>query len=79
MTRTGPHVVRRREFLRGLVRWPLLAAAGALAAYLGTRRAPLQAGQTCANRGVCRGCDRLAACALPQAMMSRPVLEQGRR
>jgi len=73
MTDTAGSEVRRREFLRSLVRYPLLAAAGALAAYLAVKRSPLQAGQACVNRGACRGCGQLARCGLPQATMSRQV------
>ncbi len=73
MTDTAGREVRRREFLRSLVRYPLLAAAGALAAYLAVKRSPLQAGQECVNRGACRGCGQLARCGLPQAMLSSAV------
>jgi len=62
---------KRREFLRSAVRWPLVAALGLLAGRLMTRRGPLSAGETCTNRGACRGCSALAKCGLPQATMAR--------
>lgn len=62
----------RRAFLRGLVRWPALAGLGAMGAHLATRDGePLQAGETCACRGVCRGCPVRARCGLPQGRLAR--------
>ncbi|MEA3368518.1 MAG: hypothetical protein U9R68_10455 [Planctomycetota bacterium] len=62
----------RRAFLRGLVRWPTLAGLGALGAYLATRTGePAQAGETCINHGLCRGCRALPRCGLPQARLAR--------
>jgi len=62
----------RRAFLRGLVRWPAMAGLSALGGYLATREGrPLQAGERCVNRGLCRGCGALATCGLPQARLAR--------
>jgi hypothetical protein len=62
----------RRAFLRGLVRWPTLAGLGALGGYLATRDGkPVQAGERCVNRGLCRGCGVLPTCGLPQARLAR--------
>jgi len=66
----------RRAFLRGLVRWPAMAGLGALGACLATREGrPLQAGQRCIHRGLCRGCGALPACPLPQARLARKAAE----
>ena len=65
---------RRRQFLRSLVRYPILGAMGVLGGRLLTRQAtrgPVQAGQDCVNHSVCRGCGRLAGCGLPQGLMAR--------
>ncbi|HUU11320.1 MAG TPA: hypothetical protein VM431_12410 [Phycisphaerae bacterium] len=70
----------RRAFLGDLVRYPLLAGLGLLGGHLAARQGgPVQAGQSCVNRGICRGCGRLGACGLPQASMTRDVLARGRR
>jgi len=66
--------VRRREWLRRLVRYPLLAALGAVGAWLAVKPSgtgPVQAGEACVNRGICRGCRRLSTCGLPHALMAR--------
>jgi hypothetical protein len=71
---------RRREFIRGIFRYPLLAALGMAGGRLATNRpAPLHADETCEARGVCRGCVRLRSCGLPQAALARPVLDDDGR
>ena len=65
---------RRRELLRSLVRYTVLGALGLVGARLATRQpttGPVQAGENCINRGVCRGCGRLSRCTLPQGLMTR--------
>ena len=65
---------RRRDLLRSLVRYPLLAALGLAGWRLGRRppaAGPIQAGQACINRCVCRTCRRLSTCGLPHALMAR--------
>ncbi|HUU91122.1 MAG TPA: hypothetical protein VM238_07915 [Phycisphaerae bacterium] len=72
---------RRRELLRSLVRYPVLGALGLVGWQLATRQpdqGPVQAGQTCINRGVCRGCAQLSTCALPQGLMARDTREQAK-
>jgi len=62
----------RRAFLRGLVRWPALAALGTTGVYLGTRRGkPLQADESCRGAGLCRHCPARLSCGLPQARLAR--------
>jgi len=66
--------IRRRDLLRSLVRYPVLGALGLVGWQLATRQSatgPVQAGQACFNRGICRGCRRLSRCTLPQGLMAR--------
>ncbi len=79
MTRHRDRPERRRNFLRSLVRYPVLGALGLLGGRLVKRQAgtgPVQAGRKCTNRGICRGCLRLSTCCLPQALMARNVLDR---
>ena len=69
----------RRSFFRKLAAGAALAALGALTAVLASRRTPSVAGETCTNRGICRGCPAFAGCGLPQALSARQVLgKEGR-
>lgn len=58
----------RREFFRGSVRYALLAGLAAVSAVLVRKRGAPLAGQTCVNRGFCRGCGAVTDCGLPQAL-----------
>jgi len=81
MTRHRDRPERRRQFLRSLVRYPVLGALGLLGGRLVRRQpgtGPIQAGRKCTNRGLCRGCLRLSNCGLPQALMARSVCERAR-
>jgi len=71
MSRQDRQRQTRREFLRGLARGAALAAvAGASGAALaGSGKRP--SGQTCINRGICRGCGVFARCGLPAALSAR--------
>ena len=60
----------RREFLRGGIRYTLLAAVTTSVAKV--RRDSL-AGQTCERQGICRGCSLFTGCGLPQALSARRV------
>jgi hypothetical protein len=62
---------RRRDFLRSVLRWPLAGALGLAAGRLIGGRGPLKPGETCVNRGACRGCAALPRCDLPQAALAR--------
>lgn len=64
---------KRREFLRGGVRYGLLAGVAAL-----TARAVIQRGdQRCTQNGVCGGCPEYTGCELPQALSARQGRAQG--
>ena len=72
--------IRRRDLLRSLVRYPVLGALGLVGWQLATRPSatgPVQAGQACINRGLCRGCARLSRCTLPQGLMARNTRDHG--
>jgi hypothetical protein len=60
----------RREFLRACGRGLAVGALGALAYALReqTGRVNPTAAERCGNRGICRGCDRVEKCGLPQAL-----------
>jgi hypothetical protein len=78
----GTSTDERRQFLRTAVRYPLLGAIGILGFVLlrrGGGGRPVEEGQDCVNRGLCRGCRVLPGCSLPQATMARDVIENGRR
>ena len=61
----------RREFLRGGVRYALLAGIGAVAAVVAGKPSGHLPGQTCINEGVCRRCGIVSDCDLPQALSFR--------
>ena len=66
-------VADRRAFLRGGLRGVLLGVVTGGAALLGRRtwRATVAGDQVCRSAGVCRGCNRLVACGLPQALYAQ--------
>ena len=68
--------ISRREFLRGGVRYALLAGLAALTVRNVATRSRL-AGQTCTNQGICRGCQSFAGCGLPQALSAKQVIKGG--
>lgn len=59
--------VGRREFLRGGLRYGLLAGLAAVAVRTVSRRG----NAACVNEGVCRGCPSYADCDLPQALSAK--------
>jgi hypothetical protein len=69
----------RREFLRGGLRWALLAGLAALSGLLAKRPGAVLPGQTCIGQGLCRGCGAFADCGLPQALSAKQVLRNARR
>jgi len=72
MKQAGPiHAGNRREFLRGGIRYALLAALGAVSAALFKRSGGKLSGQTCGNRGICSNCTTFAGCGLPQALSAK--------
>jgi len=58
----------RREFLRGGVRYSLLAGLAAVSVLLARKRGAALPGQTCINQSICRGCTVVGNCGLPQAL-----------
>jgi len=65
------YAASRREFLREGTRYALLAGLTALLAVLATRRATGLPVQTCISQGICRGCNAVSDCKLPQALSFR--------
>ena len=70
--------IPRRDFLKAFGRALLLVGIGALAVRLlgwrGARRIggkQIRRGETCINRGICRGCTAFSGCGLPQALSAR--------
>jgi len=68
----------RREFLRGGVRYALLAGLAAVSAALVKRRAAGLPDQTCINQGICRRCGVVADCGLPQALSFKAATQNRR-
>jgi hypothetical protein len=67
-TRRDTESANRREFLRGGLRYALLAGVGTVVAtVVGKQRAALP-GQTCVSNGLCSGCAVAVDCGLPQAL-----------
>lgn len=58
--------MNRRDFIINIGRWLLL---GLLAG--GTAALVARSGETCVNRGICRGCSEFSSCGLPQALSAK--------
>jgi hypothetical protein len=76
-----PRQPERRRFFGSLLRYGALAGLGVLAGRLITRKAdadgPLHPDESCINRGLCRGCRELDACAALPAKLFRRGQEEG--
>jgi len=72
------YAASRREFLRVGVRHALLAGLAAVSAVLAKRRAAGLPGQTCINQGICRGCNAVSDCELPQALSFKQATQNRR-
>ncbi len=66
----------RREFFRGGARYALLAGLAAVSAVLLKKPGTPLAGQTCVNRGFCRGCGAVTGCGLPQALSFKQATQR---
>ena len=76
-TERGTQAESRREFLRGGVRYALLAGISAVAAVVAGKSNGRRPGQTCVNEGLCRGCGVVGDCGLPPALSFKQAT-QGR-
>ena len=76
-TERATEAASRREFLRGGVRYALLAGLAAVSAMVAGRRNQRLPGQTCVNQGICRGCGVFEECGLPQALSAKQALING--
>ncbi len=70
-------VESRREFFRAAARYGVLGLLTAAAVVTG--RSGIRAGQSCVNRGLCRGCALVARCGLPAALSFRGSVTGGGR
>lgn len=73
MEHSPPGSDSRREFIRDCTRYFTLGTLGLIAYALRSGRRGTAAGERCVNAGVCRGCGRLSACGLPQALSAKSV------
>ena len=71
MSLTTKPAGNRREFFRATTRYGLLSLLTAAAVVVRQNR---PAGQTCVNRGLCRGCAVFSDCGLPRALSAKRVL-----
>lgn len=76
MSKQTQETPNRREFLRGSARYALLTGLAAVAAVLVRKQGTPLAGQTCVNRGFCRGCGAVADCGLPQALSFKDATQR---
>lgn len=67
----------RRDFLRGGLRYALLAGLGAVTATVAARQQVRLPGQACINAGVCRGCAAFDDCGLPNALSAKQAFKKG--
>lgn len=67
-TERTKEAANRREFLRGGVRYTMLAGLAAVSALLAKKRGGGLPNQTCVNNSICRGCTVVGTCGLPQAL-----------
>jgi len=77
MNEAGLNGESRREFLRGGVRYALLAVVGTVSVTLFQRSGGKLSGQTCINQGICRDCGVFADCGLPQALSAKQANPEG--
>jgi hypothetical protein len=66
----------RREFLRGGARYTLLAGLAVVSALLARKRGAALSGQTCVNNSICRGCNVVGNCGLPQALSFKQATQR---
>ena len=68
----------RREFLKNAVRGLALGGLSLLAWIALRRRTPDVPRQTCIGNGICRGCEGLEDCGLPQALSLKRAVKNRR-
>jgi hypothetical protein len=76
-TERATEAATRRDFLRGSVRYALLAGLAAVSATVAGRRDNRLPGQTCVNQGICGGCAIFTECSLPQALSAKQARTTG--
>ncbi len=66
----------RRQLLARTLRYATLGLIGAGGAGAFSKRRRLAGENKCANRGICRGCETLEDCRLPQALSLKQALKK---
>ena len=82
MNRRSGQVQSRRQLLAAALRYATLGLLGTAGASVIARRRRLVREGKCINDGVCRGCNVLGTCGLPQALSVKEVstgLDDGRK
>jgi len=64
----------RRQLLAGVLRYATLGTLGAVGVSVVAKRRRLVREGKCINSGICRGCEILEKCDLPQALSAKEVL-----
>ena len=77
MTEPSAQLQDRRGLLRDIIRYAALIGLGVIGGAAVRRRRALRDGD-CLNRGICRGCEALDDCGLPQAVSARQALKEKR-
>jgi hypothetical protein len=76
-TEHATEAATRRDFLRGGVRYALLAGLAAVSATVASRRVNRLPGQTCISQGICSGCPVFTDCGLPPALSAKQARPTG--
>jgi hypothetical protein len=74
MNRRSRQVRSRRQLLTAALRYATLGLFGAAGASVISKRRRLVREGKCINDRVCRGCEVLKTCSLPQALLEREAL-----
>ena len=76
MTESPKQVHNRRQLLARTLRYATFGLMGAGVAGAVSKRKRLVRENKCTNRGICRGCQTLENCRLPQALSLKQALKK---
>jgi len=68
------HTQSRRQLLAGALRYATLGLLGTVGGSTFARRCRIAREGKCINQGICRGCEVLEKCDLPQALSAKEAL-----